>query len=424
MRKMKDSGIAWIGEIPEEWGISRIKYVAEFEPRCDIESLDEDSVITYTPMEYIKNGYYIQHTAVYGLLAASLTPYQENDIVMAKVTPCFENGNIAVMKGLASGFGLGSSELFVFRPKSIHGQYLFYWLQNKAFMERAISTMTGTGGLKRVSPAFVRNCEIHIPPKSEQVRIANILDTECARIDAVIEQTRASIEEYKKLKQAVITQAVTKGIRPNRPMKDSGIEWISHIPENWNVLRGKWLFHEIDERSEDGNEELLTVSHITGITPRSQKNVNMFMSESLVGYKICRVNDIAANTMWMWQGAIGVSKYHGVISPSYNTYRQTNNQYNPDYLDYLLRIRPLVDTYNANSTGITASRLRLYPDRFLSILFPIPPMNEQVEIAAYLNEKIGEVEKLIEKKERYLSELENCKKSMIFEYVTGKKEAT
>ncbi len=196
---------------------------------------------------------------------------------------------------------------------------------------------------------------------------------------------------------------------------------MTKIPEEWTVLRGKWLFHETDERSEDGDEELLTVSHITGITPRSQKNVNMFMAESLVGYKICRVNDIAANTMWMWQGAIGVSKYHGVVSPSYNTYRQTDNHYNPAYLDYLLRIKPLVDTYNANSTGITASRLRLYPDQFLSIMFPIPPMKEQIEIAAYLDEKIGEVEKLIEKKEMYLAELENLKKSMIYEYVTGKK---
>ena len=269
---------------------------------------------------------------------------------------------------------------------------------------------------------MLQDFPVMMPDTSEQFRIAQFLDTECARIDALIEQTRASIEEYKKLKQAVITQAVTKGIRPNRPMKDSGIDWIAQIPKEWDVLRGKWLFHETDERSEDGKEELLTVSHITGVTPRSQKNVNMFMSESLVGYKICRVNDIAANTMWMWQGAIGVSKYHGVISPSYNTYRQTNNQYNPDYLYYLLRIRPLVDTYNANSTGITASRLRLYPDRFLSILFPIPPMNEQIEIAAYLNEKTGGIEKLIEKKEQYLSELENYKKSLIYEYVTGKKQ--
>ena len=237
MKKMKPSNTEWIGEIPESWSINRIKYVADFEPKCDFTKLPPDSMITYTPMENIKNGYYIPNTAVLGSLSTSLTAYQDNDIVMAKVTPCFENGNIAVMSGLSSGVGLGSSELFVFRAKEIQTRYLFYWLQNQAFVEQAKATMTGTGGLKRVSPQFMRNCAIHCPPVDEQSRIADFLDTECARIDAVIEQTRASIEEYKKLKQAVITEAVTKGIRPGRKMKDSGVEWIGEIPEDWRFTK-------------------------------------------------------------------------------------------------------------------------------------------------------------------------------------------
>ena len=209
MRKMIHSGIKWIGAIPEMWAISRIKYVADFEPKCDFSSLSPDSLITYTPMENIKNGYFIPNVAALGTLSTSLTAYQDNDIVMAKVTPCFENGNIAVMSGLSSGVGLGSSELFVFRAKEMQTRYLFYWLQNKAFVEQAKSTMTGTGGLKRVSPQFVRDCIIHCPPPDEQARIAAFLDVKCARINTVIEQTRASIEEYKKLKQSVIIQAVT-----------------------------------------------------------------------------------------------------------------------------------------------------------------------------------------------------------------------
>ena len=124
----------------------------------------------------------------------------------------------------------------------------------------------------------------------------------------------------------------------------------------------------------------------------------------------------------MWQGAIGVSKYEGVISPSYNTYRQRNNSYYYDYLEYLLRIPNLVATYAAYSTGITASRLRLYPDQFFSIMFPVPPMSEQKEIADYLDKKCAEIETLISKKAALLEELENYKKSLIYEYVTGKKE--
>ena len=273
-----------------------------------------------------------------------------------------------------------------------------------------------------MSADAIKNTPIILIPLDEQRRICKALDDECSKIDSVLGKTRTSIEEYKKLKQATITQAVTKGVRGDRPMKESGIEWIPMIPADWSSYRGKRLFYETNERSETGNEELLTVSHKTGITPRSQKNVNMFMSESLVGYKICRKGDIAANTMWMWQGAIGVSAYQGVISPSYNTYRQRNGAFDPQYLDYLLRIQPLVEQYNVFSTGITASRLRLYPEQFLSLKFTVPPMEEQREIVKFLHGRVDEMDTIIQKKEQFLTELETYKKSLIYEYVTGKKE--
>ena len=412
-RVMKDSGIVWIGKIPEEWEIKKLKYCSTF---IQDKYSDEYGDLPYIGLENIVswNGKYVVTDSQYDKSQSLM--FATNDILWGKLRPYLAKVYHAKEQGCCS------SEFCIIRPdKQFSIRYFWNLVISSEFVATVDQSTYGTK-MPRANADFIKNIPIPVPPIEEQDRIADFLDTECARIDAVIEQTRASIEEYKKLKQAVITQAVTKGIRTNRPMKDSGIEWIAQIPDNWSVLRGKCLFHETDERSEDGSEELLTVSHITGVTPRSQKNVNMFMAESLVGYKICKVNDIAANTMWMWQGAIGVSKYHGVISPSYNTYRQTNNHYDPDYLDYLLRIRPMVDTYNANSTGITASRLRLYPDRFLSIMFPIPPMQEQIEIAEYLNEKIGDVERLIDKKEQYLSELEKYKKSLIFEFVTGKKE--
>ena len=263
---------------------------------------------------------------------------------------------------------------------------------------------------------------VPIPHDINQSRIATYLDEKCATIDALIDQTHASIEEYKKLKQAVITRAVTKGIRPGRKMKDSGVDWISVIPSDWRMERGKGIFREVNTRSEDGTEELLTVSQYTGITPRSQKDVTMFEAETLEGYKICEIGDIAANTMWLWAGAIGVSQYRGVISPSYNTYRQKKNAYNSLYLDYLLRTSPLVQHYESLSTGIRASRLRLYPQQFLNIQYPVPPLEEQQEIVDYLKVKAIGIDKLIEKKGKFITELESYKKSLIFEYVTGKKE--
>lgn len=184
-------------------------------------------------------------------------------------------------------------------------------------------------------------------------------------------------------------------------------------PARWTMRRGKELFREIDERSADGSEELLSVSHITGITPRSQKNVTMFQSESLVGYKICRPGDIAANTMWTWQGAIGVSDYFGVISPSYNVYRQRQDTYNPRFLDFLLREPKLVDVYYSLSTGIRPSRRRLYPDEFLTIRFPVPPRAEQDKIVRLLDEKANAIDEVIATRQKQIDELDELRKAVI-----------
>ena len=208
-REMKDSGVEWIREIPVDWEISRIKYVSIFEPSCDFKKLTPETIITYSPMECIKNGTFERRTSLYGNLAHTLTPFQNAEIVMAKVTPCFENGNIAIMNELQSGYGLGSSELFVFRPQNINTRYLFYWLQNKLFVHQACATMTGTGGLKRISPSFVKNCNIHYPSAAEQAQIAAYLDAKCAEIDGLIAKKEQLVKELESYKKSLIYEVVT-----------------------------------------------------------------------------------------------------------------------------------------------------------------------------------------------------------------------
>ena len=208
-RKMKDSSVEWIGEIPDSWNMSKVKYVAYFQPSCDTSKLTDDSEITYTPMECIKNGYFINNTASLGKVAASLTPYIDGDIVMAKVTPCFENGNIAIMEDLASGFGLGSSELFVIRPHSIETRFLFYWLQNNLFMQQGCATMTGTGGLKRVSSYFVKNCPVTYPSIEEQHNIIDYLDNKTKKIDLLISKKEQYLSELETCRKSLIYEYVT-----------------------------------------------------------------------------------------------------------------------------------------------------------------------------------------------------------------------
>ena len=275
---------------------------------------------------------------------------------------------------------------------------------------------------KEISAQSFSNFMLPVPSYEDQLAISEYLDMKCAQIDTLIANVQSQIEKLKAYKQSLITEVVTKGLDPTVPMKDSGFEWIGEIPAHWEVKRGKVLFEESDARSADGSEELLTVSQYTGITPRSQKNVNMFEALTLEGYKICDVGDIAANTMWLWAGAIGVSAYSGVISPSYNVYRQKAENFVPGYLDCLLRAPMLVQEYASRSTGIRASRLRLYPKDFLDIMFPVPPFGEQQEIMRFLSDKFAAVDKLIAIKESKIEKLEQYKKSLIYEYVTGKRE--
>lgn len=208
-RPMKDSGESFLHKVPVGWTNSKIKYCAIFSPLCNTSHLTEDSIVTFTPMECIKNGYFENREAVFATMNSSYTQYQEGDIVFAKVTPCFENGNIAIMQGLSFEFGFGSSELFVLRPKSINTKFLFYYLQNDIFKQYACATMTGTGGLKRVSPSFVRNFPIFLPSDSEQADIAEYLDYKCKEIDLLISKKQQYLTEIENYKKSLIYEYAT-----------------------------------------------------------------------------------------------------------------------------------------------------------------------------------------------------------------------
>ena len=401
-REMKDSGVEWLGEIPKGWNVKKGK-----------------ALYSITTGKLDANAE--EPTGIYPFFTCSMFPKKINQYAFdCEALLVAGNGVVGFTQYHKGKFNAYQRTYVLSDFHNIYPLFLKYYVSNN--LKREVEQSSVGSVIQFIKLGDLQNFNIAFPEYKEQEKITEYLEMKCQKIDHIIEKTKSSIVEYKKFKQSIITQAVTKGIVPERLMKECDINWIGKIPQDWKVQRGKNLFIEINERSTTGEEELLTVSHITGVTPRKNKNVNMFMSESLVDYKICHEGDIAANTMWMWQGAIGVSKYYGVISPSYNTYRQKSDTYDADYLEYLLRIPQLVATYAAHSTGITASRLRLYPQGFFSILFPVPPRKEQQEIAVYLNKKIPQIDQLIIKKEKFVDELKSYKRSLIYEYVTGKKE--
>ena len=397
-REMKDSGVEWLGEIPKGWNVKKGK-----------------ALYSITTGKLDANAE--EPTGIYPFFTCSMFPKKINQYAFdCEALLVAGNGVVGFTQYYKGKFNAYQRTYVLSDFHNIYPLFLKYYVSNN--LKREVEQSSVGSVIQFIKLGDLQNFNIAFPEYKEQEKITEYLEMKCQKIDHIIEKTKSSIVEYKKFKQSIITQAVTKGIVPERLMKECDINWIGKIPQDWKVQRGKNLFIEINERSTTGEEELLTVSHITGVTPRKNKNVNMFMSESLVDYKICHEGDIAANTMWMWQGAIGVSKYYGVI----NTYRQKSDTYDADYLEYLLRIPQLVATYAAHSTGITASRLRLYPQGFFSILFPVPPRKEQQEIAVYLNKKIPQIDQLIIKKEKFVDELKSYKRSLIYEYVTGKKE--
>lgn len=188
--------------------MTRIKNICTLNPtqnKCD-SSID---IVSYLPMECVKNGYIINREIDVKSVPTGLTWFIENDIIMAKVTPCFENGNIAIAQGLTNKIGCGSSELFVFRPKEVVGKFLLYLLRNRIFTEHAKSTMNGTGGLKRVSPSFVKNFPFALPSTETQQQIADYLDDKCGKIDQLIAIKQQKIDKLQQYKKSLIYEYVT-----------------------------------------------------------------------------------------------------------------------------------------------------------------------------------------------------------------------
>ena len=281
MRKMKDSGIEWIGEIPEGWEVSQLKYATRWksEKGCP----DAPVLSLYRDFGVVPKDSRNDNHNVTSLDTSNYKVVDIGDLVINKMKAWQGSMAVSDYRGIVSP----AYHVCSITSNKVNKRYLHHLLRNPAYLPEYVRLSTGMRiGQWDLGFDDFKNIPFLIPPFDEQAKIADYLDNGCTSLDSILDKTHSSIEAYKKLKQAVITQAVTKGVRGKREMKDSGVEWISEIPANWTVKRGKQLFSETNERSETGSEELLTVSHITGVTPRSQKNVNMFKSESLVGYKM------------------------------------------------------------------------------------------------------------------------------------------
>ena len=411
MREMKDSGIAWIGAIPQDWQLSKIGNL--YTQRNEKVS-DKD----YQPLSVTMQGILPQ------LATAAKTDDGDNrKLVRVGDFAINSRSDRRGSCGISPLDGSVSLINIILTPRTaMHPGYYNWLFHTTLFADEFYKWGHGiVADLWTTRWQEMKSITVPVPEYAEQERIAAFLDAECAEIDAVLEKTRASIEEYKKLKQAVITQAVTKGIRGDRPMKDSGIEWIGDIPAEWDVIRVKQLLKERNERSKEGKEEPLSMSQKVGLVPTKFLESIPNMASSFVGAKLAYVDDLVFNKLKAHLGVFSVSRYDGLVSPDYAVYCSTGKS-NLKYLEYIFKTPQCIGEFRKKSTGIAAGLMRLYTEGLFSIYLPYPALSEQEEIAEYLNEKCAGIDTLIVKKQQYLTKIENYKKSLIYEYVTGKKE--
>jgi type I restriction enzyme, S subunit len=262
------------------------------------------------------------------------------------------------------------------------------------------------------------NLEIPVPPLSRQHAIGDYLNREMTRLDALVVAKERVLTLLAEKRQALITCVVTRGIDSRVPLRDSGISWLGAIPAHWQTERARWLFRERDERSVTGEEELLSVSHLTGVTPRSEKDVNMFEAETTEGYKICHAGDLVINTLWAWMGAMGVSRVSGIVSPAYNVYRP-GSRLEPSYVDALVRLPVFTQEVIRYSKGVWSSRLRLYPEGFFEVFLPVPSLPEQRDIVAYLARETRKLDELHTAVECTTALLKERRSALIAAAVTG-----
>ena len=303
----------------------------------------------------------------------------------------------------------------------INPRYMYYALSSKQKELEDAAVGSTNQAFLTITDIYKRT--IPNPPLPEQQRIADFLDRKCADIGNVLEKTKSSIEEYKKLKQSVITEAVTKGIRGERPMKDSGSTWFGKIPVSWDANKLKYTF-TIRKRivGEDGH----TVLAITqkGVKPKDMSNGNGQFAESYANYQIVHPGDFAMNHMDLLTGWVDISKFEGVTSPDYRVFSLDDTTKNcPRYYLYMMQMCYSNRIFYSMGQGVSGmGRWRLPADMFNNFIIACPPLEEQQEIADYLDKKCSEIDSLIASKEKFITELESYKKNLIYEYVTGKKE--
>ncbi len=428
----KNSGVPWLGDVPEHWEVRTLRrgiaFLTDFEANGSFANLKahvfvagNDGYAWYVRSTDLANnrvdrdpGNNFCNESTYRYLTKTRLTGGE-----LLVTKRGEIGKVYVMPIPAVPATLGPNQYLIRLNGLLDPVYAFQFMRSAGQTQlKALDKSTTIGALYKDD---IKDYVLPFPPLNEQAAIVHFLNHVDRRIRRYVRGKQKLIKLLQEQKQAIIHRAVTRGLDPNVRLKPSGVEWLGYVPEHWDIRPAKYFYREVDDRSETGTEELLSVSHITGVTPRSQKNITMFMALSYIGHKVCKPDDLVINTMWAWMAALGIARQSGIVSPSYAVYRPLRaTALLGEYADLLLRTRPYVSEYVCRSTGIRSSRLRLYPEQFLRIWIVCPPVDEQRTILERLSVETEDIEQAIGNAQREIELFREYRTRLIADVVTGK----
>ena len=409
--KYKDSGVEWIGEIPEGWEVKKLKYGVTVNPSKDDIDKTSSELVVFLPMEKITEDGEIDCSIKKPIsdLYNGFTYFRKNDVIVAKITPCFENGKGAFLNQLETELGFGSTEFHVLRVQAdVCDLFLYYVTKSEIFMKVGEAFMSGAAGQKRVPTDFIADFPLVSPSKPKQTAIANYLDRKTAEIDQLIAQKQRLLSLYEEEKTAIINQAVTRGINPDVKLKDSGIDWLGKIPEHWEVKKLKYV------------ADLRSGSNLTSEQIKQDGNYRVYGGNGLRGYysnfthegrfvligrqgALCGNIHYAKNKFWATD--------HAVVATPISSYA-------------LLWFGELLRVMNLNQHSVAAAQPGLSVDSIKNLSIPLPSLEEQTAIVQHIETEISRINAKITKTQKIIALQKEYRVALISEVVTGKIKVT
>jgi type I restriction enzyme S subunit len=424
----RDSGAAWIGRVPAPWGVRRLRFLADIRPSgVDKHSLEgELPVWLCNYVDVYKNN---RITDALALMEATATPAEverfslrAGDVLITKDSETPDDIAAAALVEASGAGAVCGYHVALLRPVrgTINGAFLFWAF--KAADTLAQCSMRAQGITRfGLSAGAIADLLLTVPPAADQRAITTFLDRECGKIDALVAEQERLIALLKEKRQAVISHAVTKGLDPNAPMKDSGVDWLGQVPAHWKVLRLGSLFTEV---ADEGEHDLpvLSVSIRSGVSDEElgdeQLERKVTRSEDRTKYKKVEPGDLVYNMMRAWQGGFGTVSVTGMVSPAYVVARPLGAT-QTQFIELLLRSPQGVEEVRRHSRGVTDFRLRLYWDEFKQLVVAMPLLPEQEAILAAVSAEVSRVDGLAAESERAIALLRERRAALISAAVTG-----